>query len=53
MNKMELSFKKEKETKNTVRYMEEGADPCIGFVYIKKTKLGTPYPNELKVTIEA
>lgn len=33
---MEIVFKKERETKNTIRYAEEGDIPQIGTLYIQK-----------------
>ena len=51
---MELTFKKDKETKNTVRYAEQGDEPVVGTLYLQKSaveKLGNP--DTLKVTIEA
>jgi len=47
-------FKKERETKNKVRYEEEGDSPVIDKLYVSKTsvkELGDP--EELTVTIEA
>ncbi|MBA7639925.1 hypothetical protein ES703_47586 [subsurface metagenome] len=60
MDKLELKFTYEKETKNTVRYQEElgeeaysSKDIAVGSLYIQKEVLGVPPPQRLKVTIEA
>lgn len=50
--KVELVFKKERETKRTVRYEEVSDNPVIGLLYVKKFWLGEPYPKKLKVTLE-
>lgn len=59
MNKLELRFNYEKETKNTVRYREEldeeahsSRDIAVGTLYIQKEALGEPVPQRLKVSIE-
>ncbi|MBA7704262.1 hypothetical protein ES703_113064 [subsurface metagenome] len=59
MEKLELRFSYEKETKNTIRYQEElgeeahsGRDIAIGSLYVQKEALGEPVPQRLKVTIE-
>ena len=59
MEKLELRFTYEKETKNTIRYQEElgdeahsSRDIAVGTVYIQKEALGLPVPQRLKVTIE-
>jgi hypothetical protein len=59
MEKLELRFTYEKETKNTVRYQEElgeeahsSRDIAVGTIYIQKEVLGEPAPQRLKVTIE-
>ena len=47
------TFKKEKETKNTVRYAEEAEGrPVVGMVYVDKQELPQPYPERVRVTIE-
>tara|TARA_Y100000310_G_scaffold85741_1_gene82552 strand:+ start:205 stop:381 length:177 start_codon:yes stop_codon:yes gene_type:complete len=51
MNTKELTFKKEKETKNTVRYQEQGESTVIGPLYIQKSALGAGIPPEITVTI--
>ena len=57
MEKMELRFTYEKETKNTIRYREElgeeaysNRDIAVGSLYLQKEVLGEP--QRLKVTIE-
>jgi hypothetical protein len=59
MEKLELRFTYEKETKNTVRYQEElgevgysSRDIAVGTIYVQKEALGEPAPQRLKVTIE-
>jgi len=59
MERLELRFCYEKETKNTIRYQEElGAvahssrDIAVGSLYIQKECLEEPAPRRLKVTIE-
>ena len=59
MEKLELIFSYEKETKNTIRYQEElgevahsSRDIAVGVIYIQKEVLGEPVPQRLKVTIE-
>ena len=50
---MELTFKQEKETKNTVRYQEQNdGDVVIGPLYVQKSALGDNPPEELSITIE-
>ena len=58
MDKIELIFSREKETKNTIRYQEElgeeahsSRDIAIGTLYVRKEALGEPAPQRLKVTI--
>jgi hypothetical protein len=53
---LELSFERERETKNTVRYEEQVTDapPVVGTLYLQKyalNRLGNP--ECLRVTIEA
>ncbi len=48
---MEITFLKEKETKNTVRFQEqpaEGKPPVIGSLYVQKWYAG----NREKITIQ-
>ena len=59
MEKLELRFTYEKETKNTVRYQEEldevahsSRDIAVGTLYVQKKVLGEPAPQRLRVTIE-
>jgi len=59
MEKLELRFTYEKETKHTIRYQEElgevgysSRDIAVGTLYIQKEVLGEPAPQRLKVTIE-
>jgi len=53
---LELSFERERETKNTVRYEEQVMDepPVVGNLYLQKyalNRLGNP--DRLRVTIDA
>jgi len=59
MEKLELIFSREKETKNTIRYQEElsdmahsSRDIAVGSLYVQKEVLGDPPPQRLKVIIE-
>jgi len=59
MEKLELKFTCEKETKNCIRYKEElgevahsSRDIAVGTLYIQKDALGEPVPQRLRVTIE-
>lgn len=59
MEKLELRFTYEKETRNCIRYQEElgdvahsSRDIAVGSLYIQKEVLGEPVPQRLKVTIE-
>lgn len=59
MDKLELIFTYEKETKNCIRYREElgeeaysSRDIAVGTLYIQKEALADPVPQRLKVTIE-
>jgi len=59
MEKLELRFSYEKETRNTIRYQEElgevaysSRDTAVGSLYVQKEVLGDPPPRRLKVTIE-
>lgn len=60
MEKLELKFTYDKETKNTIRYKEElgeaahsSRDIAVGALYIQKEVLGEPAPQRLRVTIES
>ena len=49
---MELTFKQEKETKNTVRYQEQSdGDVVIGPLYVQKSALGENPPADLTLYI--
>ncbi len=59
MEKLELRFTYEKETKTTIRYREElgevahsSRDIAVGTLYVQKEILGEPAPQRLRVTIE-
>jgi len=59
VEKLELRFSYEKETKNTVRYREElgdvahsNRDIAVGTLYVQKEVLGDPVPQRVKVTVE-
>tara|TARA_B100000686_G_C16226584_1_gene682797 strand:+ start:390 stop:572 length:183 start_codon:yes stop_codon:yes gene_type:complete len=48
-----LDFKKEKETKNTIRYQEvkDEGELVIGPLYIQKSFLPEKIPENIKITI--
>lgn len=51
-----LTFRFDRETKNTVRYNEsvaQGAAEVVGTLYVHKTALPEPYPTTLTATIIA
>ena len=59
MERLELTFSREKETQNTIRYKEElgevahsSRDIAVGSLYVQKESLGEPAPQRLRVTIE-
>ena len=56
MEKLELRFTYEKETKNTIRNQEElgevahsSKDVAVGSLYIQKEVLGEPVPQRLRI----
>jgi len=57
MEKLELTFKAEKDTKNTRRYQEEATDgpPIVGTLYIQQWALrkltGGDLPDRVRVTV--
>ena len=57
MNKLELTFQVEKDTKNTRRYQEEASDgpPIIGTLYVQQWALrklaGGSLPDRVRVTV--
>ena len=54
MEMRELTFKLNKETKNTVRFSEVVAGdstPVVGELYVQKSALGNDRPKVLSVTI--
>ena len=52
MKTLEITMKFDRETKGTVRYAEQGVDRPYT-LYVLKSDLGTPYPQEIKMTVEA
>jgi len=48
-----LTFTREKDTKNTIRYQEvrDGSDVVIGPLYIQKHFLPTIIPTNLRITV--
>jgi len=59
MDRLELKFTYEKETRNTIRYQEElgneahsSRDIAVGTLYVQKEALGEPAPQRLRVIIE-
>jgi hypothetical protein len=53
VNKQNLTFTLERETKNTIRYAEDadGKPPAIGTLYVQKWLLGKEPPQKLTLTI--
>lgn len=51
MTERTVTFTKNKETKNTVRYQETGLDIIIGPLYIQKSFLGDTIPETVTVTV--
>ena len=54
METRELTFKKEKETKNTIRYqevVEDGKSAVIMTLYVQKSAVDGSQPETLSVTI--
>jgi hypothetical protein len=57
MDKLELTFKAEKDTKNTRRYQEEAGDgpPIVGTLYVQQWALrkltGGDLPDRVRVTV--
>ena len=53
MEKLELIFSREKETKNTWRYREDESEfeASVGTIYVQKEALGEPVPQRVKVII--
>jgi hypothetical protein len=57
MDELELTFKVEKDTKNTRRYQEEAGDgpPIIGTLYVQQWALrkltGGDLPDRVRVTV--
>lgn len=50
--KRELNFTKDRETKGTYRFAEEGDNPIVGNLYVKKEAFaGGAAPDKLKVTV--
>jgi hypothetical protein len=54
MQPQTLIFTVEKETKNTIRYIEQtdGKPPAVGTLYVQKWLLGQNPPKVLTVTIQ-
>jgi hypothetical protein len=54
MEKLELIFSREKETRNTWRYKEDESEfeASVGTLYVRKEMLGEPVPQRLRVVIE-
>ena len=49
---VKLVFSKEKETKNTVKFTEEGDSPIIGSLYVQKSAIaGLGNPDKVEVTV--
>ena len=55
MDTRTVTFKFERETKNTVRFEEipeQGKPPIMGTIYVQKWCLDQPLPQAIKVTLE-
>ena len=55
MERHELKFEQEKETKNTIRFqevVEDGGQAVIGPLYIQKHALGDKAPKAVTLTIQ-
>lgn len=53
MKKQTATFTFERDTKNSIRFQEEGSGPfIIGNQYIQKWALGDNPPKRIKITIE-
>ncbi len=51
---IQLSFAKDRETKNTIRFEEQAEEPIVGTLYVKKTALETiSNPDTVTVTVTA
>lgn len=48
-----LTFSHEKDTKGTYKYAEDGDNPTVGSLYIRKDKVSGERPDKLKVVISA
>lgn len=49
-----VDMARDKETKGTVRYAEQGPDPRIGLLYVpKKTVAELGDPDRIRVTLDA
>ena len=55
MEAQTLTFSLERETKNTVRYLEQtdGNPPTVGTIYVQKSAMGDNPPKTLTVTVSA
>ena len=54
MEKQELTFEFNKETKNTIRFSEvvaDGETPVVGELYVKKSAIKGETPKMLTVTV--
>ena len=57
MDKLELTFQVEKDTKNTRRYQEEASDspPIVGTLYVQqwvlRKRTGGDLPERVRVTV--
>ncbi len=51
--KLELIFKKERDTKNKIRFAETGETPKVGTIYIPKDVMAQAgLKDKIKITIE-
>ena len=53
MEAQTLTFALERETKNTIRYLEQtdGKPPAVGTIYLQKWAMGDQPPKTLTVTV--
>lgn len=54
MERQTITFTKERDTKNTVRYQEDFSEqpPIVGTIYLQKWALGQNPLEKLSITIE-
>lgn len=50
--KITRTFTKDRETKNTVRYAEDGDVVAVGTLYVQKSELEGKTPEQFQLTIQ-